>query len=692
MDLTGQAADNFISAEYHQITTGAQTVIRPDFGDFYRAGLQLFGVSSENNMTLLRAGEHYDFGHLNEQATASADGEVYQVVLLKDTAFFTTFSLSYHAYGGPTNINYNRMYNQYVKAREGMPTPWANLVNRPVLFNPEPHKNDAKDLYGLEYVKNFIDNLTSAMSSSRVNEARYTQLRVHLRSFESMLQQASAKVQSAAREHIDNTNYAHTYTKAMIGLGQVANYAFTPVVINGDTLPAYASPQVVMFWTLTSPPNPNPPVHVGLTDNPHGTTKAMVDLGDVQNLAFESHYTLGISEYETLLDPNATEVYLGPAAFVGAVDEYIDDVYATVTQPIIDGVIADANAKLDQADTILTATAAVQASAEALIAPLQQNTIDIDRKASQAVSLNRRFVLLQGNATYSETLIQLMNYEQTNFDVGKNVYPDGYLPVPTLIDSLELWLSAANAQNVLTIDLNGNMRVTKLVDRSRHARIFEAPANTAPILADSQDLADDVPGMTVAKVMHFTPGLCLNQSSGKVFSIKPGMTVIALSRASEVGTQLALLTNPNAAEDAGIYSFTPDSQSLAVRSGTPWRPLEAPPNSADPNTSAIVAGVVAADAEPYCWLASTKAISYIPYPRGVNTPASSWPTSSFVSSAFTQMGNANYGSNNRGEVAELLVFNRALTKPEVRAVVEYLRLRYSDATALAVDYAAINAF
>jgi hypothetical protein len=258
VDLTGTSSDNFVSGEFHEILGGVKTMIRPNFGAFYKQGFQLFGVSSANNLTLMRPGIDYDLGHLDEDATAQADGDVYQVVLIKDTRFFTSFSISYHAFGGANNVNYARMWNEYKQSLEGTPVPYANLFNVPNTFNPVSHKNDVLDLYGLEFVKSFLDNIKNALTASRTTQARVVEIRSKLRTFEADALQASANLPVAVRQHIDNIGFPHSYTKAMIGLGAVANYAFNPVVVGSDTLPAYASPQVLQYWT-TNPPAYAPP-------------------------------------------------------------------------------------------------------------------------------------------------------------------------------------------------------------------------------------------------------------------------------------------------------------------------------------------------------------------------------------------------------------------------------------------------
>lgn len=690
-DLTGDAPDNFISGEYHQITGGHKTIIRPNFGNFYAKGFQLFGVSSQTNLTLMRAGIDYSLGQLNEQATADSAGDVYQVVLIKDVRFFTTFSISYQAFGGPENINYTRLHSLYYKAKGGIPTEWSQLTNTPDGYTPVAHTNDAKDLYGLEYVNDFVQSIGQAMLLSNTSQASAGALRFRLRDLETHLQSASALLYTVAHQHMDNTGYAHAYSKAMVGLGNVANYDIVPLTINGVTLPAYAHPQILAYWT-NNPPSYSPPEHISLTDNPHGSDKVAIGLGLLQNYALQNTYDLGTDQYNDLFSSSGPTVYLGPAAFAGGVSEYAQTVFTTVTEPIITAANEAAQAAIAQAVVITGLSTDAIGSANELIVPLQASVANIDQLSQRSAALDSRFDIVSGNSIYSELLIQLLLQDREANNRNAAVYDQGYYPIPAKVDGLELWLSANNPQNSLLVGIDGHTRVVKLVDQSARARVFAAPANTAPILAVPQDITSEVSGMTKGMTMLLSPGLALDQLSGPALQLRAGMTVIALVRTGALNTRLNLLTSPGAISDTGIYGYTSDEQLLAIRSGGPWSPLEAPKGAALPNASGIIIGVVSERSEQYCWSASSQPTNYIPYPRGVDTPASNWANLNYRSAALTQIGNPNFGFAHDGELTELLVYRRALKGPEVRAIVEYLKTRYSDGHSLSVDFAALNAF
>lgn len=688
VDLTGEDPDNFISNEYHQVANGERAIIRPHFGDFYANGLQLYGATAQNALTLMHHGQDYVFGHLNAQATAAGAGAVYQVILVKDTRFFTTFRLSYHGFGG-TNFNFPRLWNQYLKVKGGAPTAWDNLTDVPQFFEPEEHIHDVRDVYGMEYIQTFLSNIEAAVLSARGVAAKNEDIRYALRQFEAERRLGDTALPAAVRQHIDGVDYQHTYTKAMIGLPLVQNYGFVPITVGMDTLPAYASP-VTIKYHLENLPDQDIPEHESLTNDPHNLTKAQVGLSDVENLDVVLDYDTGESAYEDLFDSEADEVYLGPAVLALAAQEYGEVTYDTISDPLIDDAVAEATGTLVTATGIRNSATSLMVTVNQQVAELQVDAIDVDRRASQAQANNNRFNIVYGNSYYSQTLKHLMLLDHQKHAVGQGVHPGGFLPVPSFIDGLELWLSSENPDNTLFMDINGHMRVTKLVDRSRHGRVFTAPAHTAPILKDSADVAAQVNGITTGKVMSFTPGLCLDQVSGPPIRLQPGMAVITLIRPAGTGSKLTLMAAPNELQDTGVYAFP--TQALAIRSGGLWRPLEAPAGSATANTSGIIAAVVSDVSEAFCWLASTKAVDYIDFPRGVNTPASSWPAGVYTGTPLTRIGNDNFDVNNAGEIAEVIFLKRAPYAPEVKAIVEYLKLRFSDMTALSVDYVALNAF
>lgn len=690
VDLTGSALSNFISSEFHQAAGAGQALIRPNFGDYYASGFQLYGVSGANSLTLLRHGQDYVHGHLSEQSTQASGMEVYQVVLVKNTQLFTTFSISYHAFGGQiNNINYPRLYGAYLQARSGAITPYASLTGVPEFFEPTAHTHAAQDLFGMEYIVGFLNNLKTAMNHTRLSGAKYQEIRYALQGYVAERTLLDSQLPVAIRQHIDNHHDDHHYTKAVVGFGNVSNYAFTALTVNGVTLPAYASPATIGYWLANQPAATNP-AHAAFTNNPHLDTKESIGLGLVSNLPVILN--LDTDDYLTIYNPAYPETYVGPYVFAAGITQYGNATYAATTQPLITAALSTSTSQLSSANTILGTTSGIQMTVDAQVVSFQNSTESIAAVSEQAQGVNTNYTLRYGNALYCHTLVQVMHYDHTRFVNEQSIYPTGYMPVPELIGGLSLWLSAENPLNTLMQDIQGNLRVTRLRDMSRFQRVYSASANVAPILKASGDVAAGALGITAGKVFAFSPGLGWDKTTGAALRLKPGMTVIALVRTGSLGSRLTLLSAPNEVLDTGVYAFTPSSQVLAVRSGGLWSPLEAPVGSVQPHTSGIVIGSIGEASEASTWLASTSAIDTVDNPRGVVNNDSPWPALNYVGADLTRIGNANFGVANEGELAELLVYDRQLSVPEMTAVIEYLKLRYSNNTALSLDFSALNAF
>ncbi len=690
VDLTGLAPGNLITNELHQSGSPNKAIIRPDFGDFFTNGFQLYGVGVSGALTLLRHINDYIFGHLNEDATQAAGAPVYQVVLVKNTQFFTTFSISYHAFGGQVNnINNTSLYTAYLQASGGMITPFENLTDLPSTFPPEHHTHDIADVYGMEYIVSLLSNMADTMFKDRFYRLKYAELHNKLIEYSVERQASDMQLPNAIRQHIDGTGFPHPTSKASVGLGNVSNYAFTPVVVGGDTLPAYGSPIDISYWLSHQPPA-STYTHRTEYTNPHQTDKEGIGLGLVSNLGIVVNYTTG--DYISLFDTGATQVYVGPAPFALGMAEYGTATYTSETQPLVDAALSLATGRLSTANDILATAASVRNDYTSNIEDFEAGKDLILENSNQARLVNANYSLLYGNSVYCDTLERVMDFDRVAYGRDQSIFETGYMPVPKYIDGLELWLSSENPQNVLFVDMHGDIRVTKLVDMSPRGRVFSGFAETAPILKNSQDVYDEVSGITTGKVLSFTPGLCLTRMFGPFLRIKPGMTIIALVRSGESGSQLKLLSSPNELTDVGVYAYTSNGKSLAIRPGGSWSPLEAPVGSAQPHTSGIVVGSISESSEEFCWLASTAAIDNATFPRGVAPNVSAWPGTNYIGADMNQIGNSNFGINNSGEIADILIYNRPLSVPEVKVIAAYLQLRFSNSTALAVDYSAISAF
>ena len=402
-------------------------------------------------------------------------------------------------------------------------------------------------------------------------------------------------------------------------------------------------------------------------------------------------YSLGTGQYTTLLSPTDTQVYLGPYPTISAITELTTATYNAQFSAANLTYFTPASTTLDAAVSTVSSSNTLNTETTSIINTITTNLTAIESTLAQVTLLDYTYSLIGNNGAYSSALQQVMDIEYSNFNTNTGITSDGYFPLPSKLAGLVCWLSANNVNNGLFPDTIGNVRVITLVDMAAN-RSFTSLPNTAPILRPSTDKTGSTSGITNGNVLSFTNGTSLTLSEGSPIYITPGMTIIALIKTGPVGTSLQLLGNPTSTTTLGLFANTTDNRSLTIETSAGWVPIATPPSSQPSNTSTILVGSISALEEAQCWFASGNEFNAVLYPRGVMHNTSTWPSSSYQGDPLTQIGNANFGIPNIGEFAELLIYDRQLSAAEVKAVVAYLQLRYSLATALAVDFAALSAF
>lgn len=149
-----------------------------------------------------------------------------------------------------------------------------NELNAHIADKANPH-NTTKAQVGLASVQDYGIASTSEAVAGTSNVKYMTPLRV-MESINNMLVPVNA--------HIANKNNPHSTTKAQVGLGSVEDYpiASTAEAQTGTAVNRYMTPlrvtEAITFQALT-PLN----AHIADTNNPHATTKAQVGLSAVQN-------------------------------------------------------------------------------------------------------------------------------------------------------------------------------------------------------------------------------------------------------------------------------------------------------------------------------------------------------------------------------------------------------------------------
>lgn len=690
IDTTGNASNNLLQNELHQTEGGTKSAIRPNAGSYYKTTLQVYSVDGLGNLSPLVLGTDYLPADLNQDATMITGQEVCELIILINPDLPSLFSITYQAYGGLNNINTTALYNAYLAAALGTPTPIADIAGVPVVFQPAPHIHDVADIYGMENAVGFLTDLKNAVTISP-SVAKYQVVTSAIASFSTSLASYNNALLLGMREHIDTVAYPHPYTATQVGLGNVSNYGFLPIVAGGVTLPHFASPATVVA-SLSPLPTYRSSTHATLTDNPHNDSVLTIPgLANVVDLGSVINYAVGTNAYVNLFSSNATQVYIGPSPAINGVKEETAAVYSAQYATATTSYFTPIETTLASATTVIAEAAAVNSSTNLTLTNITTNLATINTALAQTTLLDFTFSLINNNSAYAAVLEQLLAIEYSSFTTKTGITADGYYPLPEKLSNLVCWLSANNPDNGLFLDPIGYVRVIKLVDKAVK-RSFTALPNLAPILRPSNDKTGSVPGITNGNVLSFNNGLNLTLSEGEPIYITPGMTIIAVVKSGPPNTSLQLLGNPSLPEIVGLFANTTTNQSIDIITSSGWVPMSAPAASQPSNQSTILISTISPIEEAQSWFASCNEFNAVLYPRGVSTPVTTWPSAGYIGDPLTQIGNPNFAVPNVGEVAELLIYDRQLSAAEVKAVVAYLQLRYSLSTALSVDFAALSAF
>ena len=116
--------------------------------------------------------------------------------------------------------------------------------------------------------------------------------------------------------HPSNLNNPHQTTKDQVGLGNVQNYpmATTPEAVAGTAADRYMSPKTTkeLVDTIVTNTGNIGAAHIADMNNPHGTTKDQVGLGNVSNF--------GVATVPQTVTGTAVNLFVTPAGVKGAVD------------------------------------------------------------------------------------------------------------------------------------------------------------------------------------------------------------------------------------------------------------------------------------------------------------------------------------------------------------------------------------
>lgn len=279
-DPTGINPNNLVINEPHDLGAGRNRAFVPNYGAYFTESMIVREVSTGRVLT---KGTHYIAAQLQQEATLAMDKEVCAVVVITDPSVSDQLLFTYQVVGGvfSTSVSALKKMIEDLDLDERA-VEWGAIIGKPTAFPPAPHLHDIGDLYGFEYLVEALDALRNAILIG--DEAAHDELRQYIQYEDGLLRASIAELKGQVDTHIQDKNNPHGTTKAQVGLGSVENYgiATTAEAQTGTSNVKYMTPLRTAEAIAQQALIPLN-AHIADKNNPHNTTKAQVGLGSVEN-------------------------------------------------------------------------------------------------------------------------------------------------------------------------------------------------------------------------------------------------------------------------------------------------------------------------------------------------------------------------------------------------------------------------
>lgn len=606
IDKTGTSLGNRRATETHTSVSRETRVMRPKFGAFFTESMKVTAHVNAGTTVLLTRGVDYEFVEFFKRLSMECGKEICGAILILDQTLSETISLTYQAYGGPANADFQALATTL---RDWLSTSaevdWDDILDKPQRFPPAAHLQDCLDLYGLEYVTSAVTAIASAIDVGDYSEhsALYHQLGLRTKEVKTL----TSGVILSAQDHPANSRNSHNVTKAQVGLSELMNYSL---------LGEYAA-------TTASVP--------GSWSKQYGATSATAYVSPLSVKAYCREFS----------------------------ERHTD---AHVTTPLSDYVEPESG----------TITTALSQSGSA------EDKLNLAKSGFYAQKT--KWELLNDNACAAQMLRSILAHQ---FSSKRTVYS-----VPDKLAGLSLWLDFGDSSKMTFWTDSGVNTIKTIRDKSSVGRVFtSSSASASPRYRASND-----PDITRSAVASFDTGLMhMNLTSGVGFTPESGMTIIAVARAGEDGSTLRILSKQGEVRtdvgSASVYIHGETKGSIHVNRAYDQTLLAGAPNTSESGSYAITVASCSAVKSVQSWAAGSVVPNLVSYPRGVSSSAvpTSAQLAAIPSVILDQLGANQASLMQRGEIAELIIYDRQLSECEVQAIAEYLRVKWTNGLALPLN-------
>lgn len=282
LDLTGRSPANKIAGEPHSLVVAGNRAFVPQHGPFYTKSLVVRRASTGE---VLSRNTHYKAVQLFVEATIRSGQEVCSVIVISDDTIGMDFTIDYQVVGGDYSTSVDSI-QQLIDSLEldHRSVQWGSIIGKPERFPAAPHLHDVGDVYGWEYVVAELEAIRQAILMG--DEASHRELIQYVDHQDGLIKEDLAQLRADYNAHSSNMNNPHNTTKAQVGLGNVQNFglATTADAVAGTSNALYMTP-VRVKEAIDKFAGDALRAHIDDKNNPHGTTKAQVGLGNVDNYA-----------------------------------------------------------------------------------------------------------------------------------------------------------------------------------------------------------------------------------------------------------------------------------------------------------------------------------------------------------------------------------------------------------------------
>lgn len=277
LDYSGSNPNNLVSGETHQLDTGTKRIIVPNYGPFFTNPDTLRLVDALTGRTLTPYTQ-YTAIQLEEDPTLEAGQEICSILVVTDPTVSDQVVLQYQALGGPLSYSIQAILDLVANLNlDNRPVAWGDIVGKPDRFPPTPHGHKLTDVVGWHLLFPELEAIARAILTS--DQAVLDAIRQQFQALIDAMGDQFDALAAALAAHVNDRNNPHGTTKAHVGLGLVDNYPTARV--GADTDPAnptnakFATPFVVADMIKVIAGNALN-AHIADKANPHGTTAAQV--------------------------------------------------------------------------------------------------------------------------------------------------------------------------------------------------------------------------------------------------------------------------------------------------------------------------------------------------------------------------------------------------------------------------------